>query len=179
MVEDSFGELLLCSFLKGHARLVEVLAKYYHGILKRQIDPYTEILVTPGTDGAVNYVLQALADKDDEFVIIEPFYMNYNVILSQMIRAKCKFVSLRPKVDSTDNGFCRSSDWVWDDAELEAAFSSKTKALIINTPSNPLGKILSLEELNKLASLCIKYNTICITDEVYHTFIFDVAKEDV
>ena len=66
-----------------------------------------------------------------------------------------------------------SSDWVWDDDELEAAFTSKTKAIVLNTPSNPLGKVFNEQELNKIADLCKKHNVICIFDEVYQKNIYN------
>lgn len=83
--------------------------------------------------------------------------------------AKTVFVPLRPKSD----GSLSSSNWCWNDRELEAAFTEKTKLIVINTPNNPLGKVYTREEIEKIASLCIKYNTLCISDEVYEFLVYD------
>lgn len=66
-----------------------------------------------------------------------------------------------------------SADWVFDDDELAAAFNEKTKAIILNTPSNPLGKVYSRNELTKIGDLCKKYDVLCISDEVYEWLIYD------
>jgi kynurenine--oxoglutarate transaminase/cysteine-S-conjugate beta-lyase/glutamine--phenylpyruvate transaminase len=83
--------------------------------------------------------------------------------------AKTKFIALKPK--SSDS--LSSSNWVWDDKELEEAFTDKTKIIVLNTPNNPLGKIYTREETEKIASLCIKHNTLCIADEVYEHLVYD------
>lgn len=69
-----------------------------------------------------------------------------------------------------------SADWVWDDKELAAAFNEKTKAIIVNTPHNPLGKVFSRDELTQVADLCKKHNVLCISDEVYEWLVFDNNK---
>lgn len=71
------------------------------------------------------------------------------------------------------DGIMSSADWVFDDDELAAAFNEKTKAIILNTPSNPLGKVYSRDELMKISDLCKKYDVLCISDEVYEWLIFD------
>ncbi len=82
------------------------------------------------------------------------------------------FIPLRPKSKSPDQPLS-SGDWVWDENELDAAFNSKTKFIIINSPNNPLGKIFTEQELRKVADLCVKHNVICIADEVYEHITFD------
>jgi aspartate/methionine/tyrosine aminotransferase len=89
---------------------------------------------------------------------------------------KCVYVPLRPasycsEVDQTTK--ITSGDWCLDDGELEAAFTSKTKLLILNTPHNPLGKVFTQNELDRIAELCIKHNVICISDEVYEFITYD------
>ena len=86
--------------------------------------------------------------------------------------AKCKFVPLKPKNNSAQQ-VGSSADWSWDESELEAAFGPKTKLIVINTPNNPLGKVYNKEELQKIADLCIKHNTLCIADEVYEHITYD------
>lgn len=95
--------------------------------------------------------------------------------MSLIAGAKRKFVPLRPKKSLSDStSSCSSSStWIWDENELEAAFTAKTKAIVLNTPNNPLGKVYTRQEIEKLASLCIEKNILCIADEVYEHLIYD------
>ena len=87
---------------------------------------------------------------------------------------KCKFIPLKPdESKKSSDGFMTSADWKWDLNELESAFNSKTKIIVINTPNNPLGKVFTREELEKVAELCIKHNVICVSDEVYEHITYD------
>lgn len=69
-----------------------------------------------------------------------------------------------------------SADWTLDEQELRSIFSEKTKILVLNTPMNPLGKVFNLKELQLIAELCIKYNVLCVSDEVYEWNVFEPAK---
>lgn len=89
--------------------------------------------------------------------------------MSVISGAKTKFIPLRPQ----SNDSLSSANWKWDDRELEEAFTDKTKVIVINTPNNPLGKIYTQEEMEKIASLCIKHNTLCIADEVYEHLTYE------
>jgi kynurenine--oxoglutarate transaminase/cysteine-S-conjugate beta-lyase/glutamine--phenylpyruvate transaminase len=95
--------------------------------------------------------------------------------MSLMAGAKIRFVPLRPSRDqqSTDAKFTRSSDWSWNEQELLDSFNDKTRVIIMNTPSNPTGKVFRKEELMLVADLCVKYNTICLSDEVYEHINYD------
>jgi aspartate/methionine/tyrosine aminotransferase len=84
---------------------------------------------------------------------------------------KCVYVPLKPKKEANET--ISSNDWSWDIHELECAFNSKTKLIVINTPNNPLGKVFSKEELEIIAKLCIKHNVICISDEVYEHIVYE------
>ncbi len=79
---------------------------------------------------------------------------------------------MRPSKTQSDRPLT-SADFVWDEQELEAAFTSKTKAILINTPNNPLGKVYTRQEIEKIAELCIKHNVICLADEVYEHLAVD------
>lgn len=69
-----------------------------------------------------------------------------------------------------------AADWVLDDKELESLFNDRTKMFILNTPHNPLGKVFTREELEKIANLCKKYNVLCVSDEVYEWMVFEPLK---
>lgn len=84
-----------------------------------------------------------------------------------------KFVTLKPPKIADNQTFTYSSDWAWDEQELENAFTSKTKAIIINSPNNPLGKVYTNKEIERIAELCIKHNILCISDEVYQHILYE------
>ena len=104
--------------------------------------------------------LLAIINPGDEVIIFEPFYENYNpdAILSGATR---RYVKLSPP------------DWSFDPEELAAAFNPNTKAIIINTPNNPTGKVFRREELEQIAALCIKWDAVAITDEIYDHIVYD------
>ena len=118
------------------------------------VDPETELCVTCGSTEAMIATLLATVDPGDEVIAFEPFYENYgpDAVLSG---ATPRYVRLhRP-------------DWSIDEAELRAAFNERTRAVIVNTPHNPTGKVFSREELVLLAELCQRWDVLCITDEIY------------
>jgi aspartate/methionine/tyrosine aminotransferase len=125
-----------------------------------EVDPEREITVTCGSTEAMIASLMAIINPGDEVVIFEPFYENYgpDTILSG---AKPRFVTLHPP------------DWHFDPKELENAFNNKTRAVIINTPNNPTGKVFSRQELQFIANLCLKWDALAITDEIYEHIIYD------
>lgn len=160
-----------CLKTKGHLRLVNGIAKCYGHMLNREINPLNEVLVTVGAYGSLFNAISSFVEDGDEVIIIEPFYDCY-APMGKISGAQCKFVPLKPSSHSND-GVSTSADWKWDEAELEAAFTSKTRLIVINTPNNPLGKVYSKEELERIAQLCIKHNTLCIADEVYEFITYD------
>ena len=112
--------------------------------------------------------LLATCNQGDEVVVFEPFYENYgpDAILSG---AKPRFVKLHSP--NTDNG-----DWTFDELELRAAFHGSTKAIILNTPNNPTGKVFSSAELEMIRDLCVEFNVLAITDEIYEHILYDGAQ---
>jgi aminotransferase len=144
----------------GAKRFRDAIAAKTRAHLGIDIDPEREITVTCGSTEAMIAALLAVIDPGDEVVIFEPFYENYgpDTILSG---ATPRYVALHPP------------DWTFDPGELEAAFNERTKAVIINTPNNPTGKIFSREELRIIAELCIRWNALAITDEIYEHIIYD------
>jgi aminotransferase len=127
------------------------------------IDPEREITVSCGSTEAMIDVLLAVINPGDEVIVFEPFYENYgpDAIISG---ATPRYVQLR------------RPDWSFDEQELAAAFNNKTKAIIINTPNNPTGKVFSRQELQTIADLCQKWDVLAITDEIYEHIIYDGAK---
>jgi len=129
------------------------------------VDPEKEVTVCCGSTEAMISTLLAVCNAGDEVVIFEPFYENYgpDSILSG---AKPRFVKLRPPASS--NG-----EWTFDESELRAAFHNETKAIILNTPNNPTGKVFTREELELIRDLCVEFNVLAITDEIYEHILYE------
>jgi aspartate/methionine/tyrosine aminotransferase len=123
-------------------------------------DPEREITVTCGATEAMMSAMLALVDPGDEVIVFEPFYENYgpDAILSG---ATPRFVRLH------------EPDWRIDERELTAAFSERTRAIVINTPNNPTGKVFSREELTLVGDLCRRWNVVAITDEIYEHVVYE------
>jgi aspartate/methionine/tyrosine aminotransferase len=124
-----------------------------------EIDPEREITVCCGSTEAMISSMLAVVDPGDEVVIFEPYYENYgpDAILSGAVP---RFVKLRPP------------EWAFDEAELAAAFNNRTRAIILNTPNNPTGKVFTREELETIARLCRQWDVLAITDEIYEHIIY-------
>jgi aminotransferase len=137
--------------------------KWYLGL---EIDPETEITVTCGSTEGMIATMMATVDPGEEVVVFEPFYENYapDAILSG---AKPHYVPLR------------APDWSFDREELRAAFSEKTKAIIVCNPNNPTGKVFSRDELEYIASLCREFDALCFTDEIYEHILYPREGADI
>ena len=118
------------------------------------VDPETQLTVTCGSTEAMIATLLATVDPGDEVVLFQPFYENYGPD-AVLCGATPRYVSLhRP-------------DWSVDEDELRAAFNDRTRAVVVNTPHNPTGKVFTRAELELIAELCQRYDVLCITDEIY------------
>jgi len=126
-------------------------------------DPEREVTVCCGATECMASVMLALVDPGDEVIVFEPFYENYgpDAILSGAVP---RFVRLR------------EPEWGFDAAELAAAFNSKTRAIVVNTPNNPTGKVFSRVEMEQIAALCRKWDVVCVTDEIYEHILYDGAE---
>jgi aminotransferase len=133
---------------------------WYNGVT---IDPEKEITVCCGSTEAMISSLMAIVNSGEEVIVFEPFYENYgpDTILCD---AKPRFITLH------------EPDWHFDEKELSQTFNNKTKAIIINTPNNPTGKVFSREELKFIADLCLKWGVIAVTDEIYEHILYDGAR---
>ncbi len=128
-----------------------------------QLDSEREITVCCGSTEAMMSAMMAIINPGDEVIVFEPFYENYgpDAILSG---ASPRFVKLQPP------------DWTFDRDELARAFTPRTKALILNTPNNPTGKVFSREELEFIRDLVVRANAYVITDEIYEHILYEGAK---
>ena len=147
----------------GEADLREAIAAKALEYNQIECNPHTDVTVTCGATEAMIATLKALVNPGDEIIIFEPFYENYgpDAILSG---AGPRYVTLRPP------------DWSYDSNELAAAFNRNTKAIIINTPNNPTGKVFSRKELEEISRLCIQWDVMAITDEIYEHILYDHKK---
>jgi aminotransferase len=143
----------------GSKRLREVLAVRYQDWYGMEVDPDTEITVTCGSTEAMASVMLSLVDHGDEVVVFDPFYENYgpDVILSG---AKPVYVPM-------------PVDEPLDLDRVGSAFSARTRAIIINTPNNPTGKVFTREELTGLAELCQRHDAYAVTDEIYEHIVYE------
>jgi aminotransferase len=135
-------------------------AKAFNGI---DADPEANLVVTCGSTEAMMAAMLSLVNPGDEAVIFEPFYENYgpDAIVSG---ARPRYVRLE------------WPDWRMDEERLKAAFTPRTKALILNTPNNPTGKVFSRDELRLLADLCADRDVVAVTDEIYEHIVYDGAR---
>jgi aminotransferase len=133
-----------------------------------RVDPEREITICCGSTEAMMSTMLAIINPGDEIVVFEPFYENYgpDAILSG---ASPRFVKMRPPKDE-------NSVWTFDEKELTAAFGPHTKAIILNTPNNPTGKVFTRAELEFIRDLCVRWGTYCITDEIYEHILYDGAE---
>lgn len=138
-----------------------IAAKYqrHYGI---EFDPEREITVCCGATEGMIASLLAILDPGDEVVLFEPFYENYNPD-TQLCGAAVRYVTLH------------APGWSFDPVELRRAFTPRTKAIILNSPNNPTGKVFSTEELEFIGSLCQEFDALAITDEIYEHILYDGA----
>ncbi len=139
--------------------IVDSASRFYN----LDIDPMRGVVVTSGATEGIFSAILGLVDPGDEVIVIEPFYDLYvpNIIMAHAVPV-C--VPLHPP------------SWTFDVDELRAAFTSKTRAIILNTPQNPTGRVFTYQELTQIAELCLEQNVTVISDEVYEHLIFGDAK---
>jgi aminotransferase len=146
----------------GARSLRQAIARKFERLYGVPVDPEREVTVTCGSTEAMMATLLAILNPGDEVITFEPFYENYgpDAILSGAVP---RFVKLRPP------------DWTFDPDELARAFSAKTRAVIVNTPNNPTGKVFARAELVAIADLCRRHDALAVTDEIYEHILYDGA----
>lgn len=145
----------------------DALAKKHERFSGVAIDPERELTVCCGSTEAMISALLATVDPGEEIIVFEPWYENYgpDAILSG---ARPVYVKLHP-LELPGGG----SEWRYDSQELRAAFSPRTKGIIVNTPHNPTGKVFSRAELSEIGELCQEFDALIYTDEIYEHILYD------
>lgn len=146
----------------GMQKTREAIAAHAKRFYGQDVDPKSEVVVTSGATEAMFMAILGLTDPGDEIIVFQPVYDSY-VPNMTMAGVKPRYVPLR------------APDWQFDPDELSTAFNEKTRAIIINTPQNPTGKIFSRDELSFIAALCQEHDVVAITDEVYEHITYDGA----
>lgn len=147
----------------GSEKLREAIADKALRINGIKANPETDVTVTCGSTEAMTGSIIAVTDPGDEIIVPEPFYENY-VPAAIIAGARPRYVALK------------EPEFKLDEEKLKEAFSSRTKAIIINTPNNPTGKVFTKSELKLVADLCVDYDALAITDEIYEYITYDGRK---
>src|SRR6266567_5667866 len=147
----------------GTISLREAVARHAERFYNLAVDPTNGVIVTSGATEGIFAAILGLVDPGDEVIVIEPFYDSYvpNILMANAVPV---YVPLHPPT------------WTLDPDELRSAFSQKTRALILNTPHNPSGRVFTRRELALIADLCTEYDVTVIADEVYEHLIFEPAQ---
>ena len=143
----------------GAPVLRQAIARKYAESWARAVDADAEVTVSCGATEAMVAAMLAAVDPGDEVIVFEPFYENYgpDCVISGAVP---RYVRLR------------APEWSIDEDELRSAFNSKTRAIVVNTPHNPSGKVYSRAELELIAELCVEHDAIAITDEIYEHLVY-------
>jgi aminotransferase len=149
--------------LDGIARLRQAIAAKQQRDYGLTYDPETEVLVASGATGGLHAAAMALLNPGDEVLVFEPFYGYHTSTLNSM-RIKPVVVPLA------------APDWVLDTDAMQAAITPRTRAILVNTPANPSGKIFTRPELEAVAQACRDHDLFLFTDEIYEYFVYDGAE---
>ena len=144
----------------GIAELRQAVADKLARHNELEVDPDGELVITVGSAGAFTCALQGLFNPGDELIVFEPYY-GYHVNAIKVCGCSAKVVSLR------------RPDWRLEAADLEDAKNDRTRAVLVNTPGNPSGKVFSPEELEAVADFCRRHDLLAITDEIYEYMVYD------
>src|SRR4029077_10675417 len=157
------GDINQYAITWGAKRLRDALVAKQARFTGLTFDPETEVTICCGSTECMAATMLGLGNPGEEVIVSEPYYENYGPD-AILCGASPRFVRLR------------EPDWSFDPAELAAAFGNRTKAIVINTPNNPTGKVFTREELVQIATLCRKWNVVAVTDEIYEHILYDGAE---
>jgi N-succinyldiaminopimelate aminotransferase len=146
--------------MSGIPEIHQALAAKYRRDYGLEYTPDTELTVTSGATEAIFSAIQGICSPGDEILLFEPYYDSYKPSIA-MASAVARVVTLE------------APDWSFDREQIRQAITSRTKAMLVNTPHNPTGKVFSKEELEFLAGLCREHDLFCITDEVYEHLVYE------
>jgi N-succinyldiaminopimelate aminotransferase len=152
----------------GAPALRKAIADHAERFYGMRVDPATMVAVTSGATEAIFDAILGTVDPGDEVILFEPFYDSY-VASVEMAGGVPRFVRLQPPGPG-------QGAWWFDRAELEAAFSGKTRLVLVNTPHNPTGKVYTREELELIGELCRRHGALVLSDEVYEHIVYAPAK---
>ncbi len=164
--------------MPGIPSLRAALASRFSRTTALPCDPDTQVIVTAGCTEAIAACMLGLLNPGDEVILFEPFYDSYRACVA-MAGATARFVALTPPAtspgvaDANAAGQVHGAPFTFDPRALEQAITPKTRAILINTPHNPTGKVFTRDELSSIASLCIRHDLVAICDEVYERLLFD------
>ncbi|MBI4416833.1 MAG: aminotransferase class I/II-fold pyridoxal phosphate-dependent enzyme [Euryarchaeota archaeon] len=156
-LEEGYHQYAITWGAKALRDAIADKARSFNGI---ECDPEENVVVTCGSTEAMMASMLALVDPGDEVLVFEPFYENYgpDAIVSG---ARARYVRLP------------WPDWTIDEEALKAAFNRRTKAIILNTPNNPTGKVFTRDELRLIADLCVDHDAVAVTDEIYEHIVYE------
>lgn len=144
----------------GVGAMREAVAEYYQRRAGLDVDPETNVVISAGATGALYCACLALLEPGDEVILFEPYYSYHR---STLVATGAVPVFVKTQ----------APDWDIDFDAFEAAITDRTRGVIVNTPSNPSGKIWTRDELTRMAELCAKHDLIAFTDEIYEHFLYD------
>ena len=159
----------------GLKPLRDALASHYQRRYEMDVDPDKNLVVCCGATECMIASMLAIVNPGDEVIFFEPYYESY-IPNCHITQSTPRFVSLRPPVDGQLNGLAGAGEWWFDPNDLAAAFSDKTKVIIVTSPHNPTGKVFNRAELECIAALCQQHDVIVLTDEIYEFITYDGAR---
>ncbi|HEV2132806.1 MAG TPA: aminotransferase class I/II-fold pyridoxal phosphate-dependent enzyme [Terracidiphilus sp.] len=159
-IRDGYNIYTRCD---GLARLRQAIAEKQKRDYGLDYDPEREVMVASGATGGLHTAIMTLLNEGDEVVLFEPFY-GYHVNALNSVRVKPVLVALE------------APNWALDVDALKAAITPRTRAILLNTPANPTGKVFTREEIEAVAALAVEHDLFVITDEIYEYFVYDGAE---
>lgn len=150
---------------KGRPRLKKAIADAYSSSFGRALNPDTEVTVTTGANEGMLSAFMGFIEPGDEVILFEPFFDQY-ISNIEMPGGTIRYVPLHPPKDGATKT-SSASEWTIDFEQLERTINPKTKMIVLNSPHNPVGKVFSRAELERIGELAVKHNFIILSDEVY------------